>query len=260
MEILVSAKNLVELEKLFSLGADAVYLGLKSFCRWEKRAVKGLDFIQALNYSRLFKKKVYAALNRIPDEARLEEFYSALLKLNALGINGVILNDPGLIGEVRARFPRLFIITSIGMAPLNLEEIKFLIQLGVNRIILPEDTPLSELKLMNKSLPVELEMFISGRKDFTFTGKCAVSSYYRQVSSEGQPQRGSAKRGGCYEICHTAFKFGEETVSPAPRLFNNIQDLEAYLPYLHALKMGREDDFEITCARVKLIKTLLKGK
>ncbi|MEW6101755.1 MAG: U32 family peptidase [Candidatus Omnitrophota bacterium] len=254
MELLAPAKSLQEAREAFNLGADAVYTGPKGFTRHPEKAAAPDSLSLILKYSQtLLHKKVYAALNRVPSPAQKKEFFKILERLISLGIGGVIINDPGLIWEIRRLFPGLFIISSIGIAPLNIEEASFLKGLGASRIILPEKITLDELILFKKTLGTELEIFMDSLVSFdgatgcfTFTGKCSLSSYFRQETREGEPVFGSAKRGGCNNICQRDSRLRREGST------DNLNFSEIF-PYVSAIKI-KGDNSTAMQEKIKLLR------
>jgi len=260
MEIMVPASGREEGLSYLKAGATALYLGISGFCRWEAQGVSPESFKAILSAAKrdFPAAKIYAALNRIPAFGQQGDFFRALGELAEQGAAGVILNDGGLMGEPRRRYPSLKILSSIGISPLNQEEAGWLQDLGANRILLPENTGAAELKILKNRFPaLELEMFYRGKRDFTYTGKCFISGYAFQEFIEGQPRRGSAKRGGCGENCRSAWRLEGETVSLAPVDFVLKQRLTELTPYLSALKLGA-GKFEETLTTVGELQTFFK--
>ncbi|MCL5035559.1 MAG: U32 family peptidase [Chloroflexi bacterium] len=200
-EIMAPASSLEDLSEIFKAGADAAYIGLKGYCRYEEAGVPPEEVPALVDFARKGGKKLYLAMNRIPKVGRENNFLDGLCQAVSRGIDGVILNDAGLVSEVRKRNPDLFIMTSIGTAPLNTEEALFLKELGADRVLLPEGLAKEEIGEFSKIPDLKLEVFWQGLKDFTYTGKCYISSYFRQLP-EG---KGSAKRGGCFRVCEAGY-------------------------------------------------------
>jgi len=192
-------------------------------------------------------------MNRVPPVGREKDFLVVLSEMVSLGINGVILNDAGLVAGARDRHPGLFIMTSIGMAPLNLEEAKFLKELGANRVLLPETFSREEIRHFSEIPGLGLEVFWQGQKDFTYTGKCFISSYYRQLPGN----RGSAKRGGCFRICEARYELtggGKKIpvdISPRAFQFDGGPDpaIEAYK--LTGGKAGKKEIYRMVSQAVE---------
>lgn len=263
MEILAPVKDLKQAKEAFASGASSLYTGIKGFCRWQDRAVSFPDFLKILDYSQtVINKKTYAGLNQVPCTNRTKEYFEILKLLVIKGIDGVILNDVGLIRQVRSRFPKLFIISSIGVAPLNIEEVKFLKDIGVQRIVLAEDTKIGDIILIKENLDIELEMFSDeslSSKCFTFTGKCYISSYYRQHLNNTGFLFGSAKRAGCHRICKNPFSFENKTLYLEPWLDKEKTTLKEAFDYLEAIKIKSQDgNFSTIKNQIKSLRKMTK--
>jgi len=241
IEILAPAHDPDSALTLARAGADALYPGLRGFCRW---AEKGLNLKEIESLTHKIRAnfpgvKIYPALNRIPALKQMPEFFRILAQLQSLKLDGVILNDAGIIKAAKKIHPDLKIISSVGLAPTNRAEAGFLVKLGVSRLLLPEDTAIDELKTLKAGFPgLELEMFYAGKKDFTYTGKCFISSYAGQEFRKGLPFSGSAKRGGCSQICRESWNLNGINFPLAPREFCLQEHLPEFAPYLTALKLG----------------------
>jgi len=246
-EILAPAYNLDTLARIFDVGADAAYVGLKGYCRYEETGIDPEEVPALLKEAEKGGKKLYLAMNRIPPVGREQEFFLELSRMASLGIDGVILNDAGLVAGARKRHPDLFIMTSIGMAPLNTEEARFLRDLGANRVLLPESLSREEIRKFSEIPGITLEVFWQGEMDFTYTGKCFISSYYRYLPGG----KGSAKRGGCFRVCEARYELtgkGEKKevdISPRHFRFDGRPDpaIEAYK--LTGGKPGGEEIYEV---------------
>jgi collagenase-like PrtC family protease len=85
-----------------------------------------------------------------------------LTKLADFGLDGVIIADFNLLFEIKHRFKKLRIISSCSFMPVfNSNTIKFLKNIGVNRIILPRGLAIKEIKQLFKDHPeMEFEVFI----------------------------------------------------------------------------------------------------
>jgi len=222
-EILASAANLEDLKSIFSCGVDSAYVGLKGFCRHNEQAVTLEVMSGMLDFTEKFpNKKMYAAINRVPSFRQVKDFNKALDSLIEIGIHGVIINDPGLISMAKSRHPGIFIMSSVGIAPLNLEEEKYLYGCGADRVLLADCISDSQIKQAYSGCKAQIEVMASGVKCFILMGKCIVSSYYYQKFENKSPIFGSAKRGGCGIPCGQDFHFKNRKVDISPEKFKRF--------------------------------------
>jgi len=266
LELLVPVRDLKQARVVFDLGVDAIYIGVKGLCRFEEKAVTVSECIRILEYAgNIPGKKVHLALNRIPDSVRIRQFFDTLKDLAAKGASSVILNDIGLIQEVRLRFPGIFITLSIGSAPFNIEEVKFLQGFGLNRVILPYSASLKQIILIKENSGIEIELFVESFKGFTplqrcftFTGKCYISSYYRQVARDKSLVFGSAKRGGCFKPCLDNYGLQKRKISLMQQPAYSEIDIKDALPYISALKIGGGMSFIKLKDRINSVLKIIK--
>ena len=107
-ELLAPVGTPRKLKTALHFGADAVYLGLKEF---SLRAVAGnFDFDQlewALDYAHDRGRSIYVCINIQPFDSDLDGIEATLGKLAALGPDGVVVADPGVVALARKVAPSL---------------------------------------------------------------------------------------------------------------------------------------------------------
>jgi len=248
-EILAPAGSMKDLKNIFSWGADSVYVGLKGFCRHNEQSVTMEEISRMLVFTKkLTHKKIYAAINRIPSSLQMKGFDKTVGLLVKIGIHGLIINDMGLINRVKSRYPGIFIMSSIGIAPLNTEEENYIYGCGADRILLADCTPDSQIRQAYKDSKAEIEVMASGVKCFILMGKCIVSSYSFQRFKNKVPVFGSAKRGGCGNPCRQDFYFKKLKVDISPREFKRFSFPKGCIK---AYKLSAKPDSKIISQAVK---------
>jgi putative protease len=193
-------------------GADAIYVGLKG---WSRGGAKGEltseELQEVLRAAHARSRRVRVALNTIPRRTERRYLLGRVAELIGWGIDGVIVNDPGLLAELRARYPALCITASIGCAAMNEADVAFYRDLGADAVVLPGTLSLDELRAIAQVPDVMTEVMIHMVEEFILLGKCWMPSYYRlnptplaEVYGEGNRLVGSMKRGGagvCFKVC-----------------------------------------------------------
>jgi len=177
MELLSPAGNIEKLSYAYRYGADAAYIGVKSFSlraradnfhsdeHEEIRRIKG-------------EKKLYCAINiyfHNQDLRRLEEELDYLARYP---FDAFIVSDPGIIGLLRRRFPDRPLHLSTQANCVNSESVKFYRDAGFSRIILGREVSLTEIDAMRREVPdVELEAFVHGAMCLAYSGRCFLSAW-----------------------------------------------------------------------------------
>ena len=99
MEILAPAGNREALERAQAAGADAVYLGYAAF---SARAGAGNfndeELADALRFAHLHRMRVYVTVNTLVKDGELAEVKKLLTRLEALQVDGVLVQDFGIRG------------------------------------------------------------------------------------------------------------------------------------------------------------------
>ena len=197
-ELLAPAGSLSAAYHAFQAGADAVYFGLKEFSARKGAQNFTMEEVARLKgFAESQAKRIYAALNTVIREEELQAVAAVLYDLQSLGVDGVIIQDLGVLYLLHRWFPRLPIHASTQMAVHNAEGVEILKALGVKRIILARELRREEINMIRTAHPdVELEVFIHGALCYSVSGLCLAS---------GLLLGRSGNRGECAQICRSWF-------------------------------------------------------
>jgi len=180
-ELVCPAGSLPALKAAVDHGADCVYLGLRDATN--ARNFAGLNFDEAaiasgIAHAHAKGAKVFMALNTYPQAANPEPWRSAMDEAVDLGVDAVILADPGLMQYAVQRHPQLRLHLSVQGSATNHEAINFYReQFGIVRAVLPRVLSLEQVRQVIDRTPVEIEVFGFGSLCVMVEGRCALSSY-----------------------------------------------------------------------------------
>ena len=195
-ELLSPAGNMECLKAAIHNGADAIYLGGKSF---GARAFAGNfnneEIKEAVNYAHLYNVKIYVTVNTIIYNNEVEELIKYIEYLHTVGVDALIMQDIGMISLVRKTFPNMEVHASTQCHNHNNEGIKLLKELGVTRIVLDREMTLEEIE--NIDVDIEKEVFIHGALCNSYSGCCLFS--YMNGGRSGN-------RGECTQSCRLPYK------------------------------------------------------
>lgn len=187
-------------------GADAVYLAGKSF---GARAFAGNfdeeELINALHYAHLNNRKIYLTCNTLIKEREWDNLYPFLNTLYCNGLDGIIIQDVGLISFLKKVFPHLEIHISTQLTVTDVKSVKLLYDFGATRIVPARELSLEELKAIKSEIPVELETFAHGALCYCYSGQCLFSSFLGGRSGN---------RGKCAQPCRLPYHIGKEECYP----------------------------------------------
>jgi putative protease len=163
---------------------------------------------QCAELARCCGKRVHLAVNVIPSPHERQALVRQLADLLEFGLHAVIVNDLGLVREVRRSLPSLPITVSIGGAALNAEDALLFQELGATAVVLPGYLDPQEIAAIKARTSIQLEAMLHMVEEFNQLGKCWMPSYLNFAAAEhdagGERLSGSVKRGGvgaCFRIC-----------------------------------------------------------
>jgi O2-independent ubiquinone biosynthesis protein UbiU len=180
-ELVCPAGSLPALRQAVDHGADCVYLGLRDATN--ARNFAGLNFDEAairsgIGYAHSRDCKVLMAINTYPQAADPKPWHNAIDNAVNLGVDAVILADPGLMRYAAKKHPKLRLHLSVQGSATNYDAISlYHEQFGIQRAVLPRVLSLEQVKQVVDRTPVEIEVFGFGSLCVMVEGRCALSSY-----------------------------------------------------------------------------------
>ncbi len=238
-ELLSPAGDFSCMTSAFEAGADAVYLAGKSF---GARAFAGNfeteELVDALDYAHLLSKKIYLTLNTLIKEKEFGQIAEYLTPFYEHGLDGVIIQDLGLIPFLQQEFPQLELHGSTQMTVSNWRSATWLKEKGICRVVPARELSLVELQEIKEKAGIEVEAFIHGAMCYSYSGQCLFSSFLGGRSGN---------RGRCAQPCRLPYKVfengncisGKKDVYPL-----SLKDL-CSIPYIYELMDAGIDSFKI---------------
>jgi len=196
-ELLAPAGNPEALDAAIHEGADAVYLGLKSFnARLRSSNFAWSQFEATVEALRRQNKKVLVTVNTVMQESEMERMFRFLGYLDRIGPDGIIVQDFGVMRLARAHFPRLRVHASTQMNIASARAANAMSRDGVSRVVLARELGLEEVREIRGRTSVELETFVHGALCVSVSGLCLFSSFLGGKS---------ANRGLCAQACRRLY-------------------------------------------------------
>ncbi|CCO24354.1 peptidase U32 family protein [Maridesulfovibrio hydrothermalis] len=213
-EILAPAGDKQSFLAAIAAGADAVYAGLKHFsARMEAYNFSTGELAALAQLGRKNGVKTYIPMNTLvkPDDmdsaARLIDRVARTVKPDALIIQDIamieIAHQAGFEGELH-----LSTLANVS----HPKALKTAAELGINRVVVPRELNLDEIKEMAAACPenMSLEMFVHGALCYSVSGRCYWSSFFGGKSS---------LRGRCVQPCRRLYGGAKRKEQPK-RLFS----------------------------------------
>ena len=181
MELVCPAGSMPALKAAVDNGADAVYLGFRDGTN--ARNFPGLNFDldearKALAYAHQRGARAFLAINTYPRPSQWDKWCRAADQAAALGVDALILADPGLMDYCARTHPGLRLHLSVQGSATNREAIDFYVRhFGVRRVVLPRVLSLTQVRNVMQRVNAEVEVFGFGSLCVMVEGRCTLSSY-----------------------------------------------------------------------------------
>lgn len=201
VELLAPAGNPEALAAALGEGADAVYLGLKTFnARIRSSNFAFNQFEATVEAAHKLSRKVYVTVNTVFVEREADRLYQLLQYIDRVGPDGVIVQDLGTVRLARDNFPGLRLHASTQMNVGSAEGANLLSRHGFKRVVLSRELSLEEIRKAREGTNMELEVFVHGALCVSASGLCLFSSYLGGKS---------ANRGLCAQACRRLYSTDE---------------------------------------------------
>jgi O2-independent ubiquinone biosynthesis protein UbiU len=181
VELVCPAGTLPALKAAIDHGADCVYFGFRN--ETNARNFGGLNFdtkaaAEAVRYAHARGRKVLVALNTYAQPGSFDRWTGALDLAADLGVDAVILADPGLMRYAVERHPDLRLHLSVQGSATTYEAINFYVRhFGIRRAVLPRVLSLEQVEHVIGQAETEIEIFGFGSLCVMVEGRCSLSSY-----------------------------------------------------------------------------------
>ncbi len=197
-ELLAPAGNIEALDAAVGEGADAVYMGLKSFnARMRSANFSWNQFEAAVSAVHRLGKKIFVTVNTVMEEQETERMYRFLSYLDRRKPDGLIVQDFGIVRMVQEFFPGLRLHASTQMNIACAKAANMMSRSGIRRVVLARELGLDEIRQIRERTNVEMEVFVHGALCVSESGLCLFSSYLGGKS---------ANRGMCTQACRRLYE------------------------------------------------------
>jgi putative protease len=217
-ELLAPAGSFEALLAAVEAGADAVYLGGKSFgARAFAENFNIEELARAVQYAHLHNVKLYVTVNVLVYDRELDELSKYLQDLYEIGIDAIIAADLGVVREIRRITPNMPIHASTQMSVHNTLGAAAAHSLGCERVVVARELSLENMREIIENSPVEVECFLHGALCVSHSGQCLFSSL---VGGR------SGNRGECAQPCRLPYNNGKYPLSLCDlSLANHVKEL-----------------------------------
>lgn len=204
VELLAPAGSYESLCAAVNAGADAVYIGGSRFgARAYADNPEEEALLRGIDYCHLHGRKLYLTVNTLLKERELEEqLYDYIRPYYCEGLDGVIVQDFGVVRFLKEYFPQLSLHASTQMTVTGADGAELLKREGLTRIVPARELSLDEIRSIITETGLEVETFIHGAMCYCYSGQCLFSS---MIGGR------SGNRGRCAQPCRLPYQLQGST-------------------------------------------------
>lgn len=204
-ELLVPAGSLEVFRVAVLYGADAVYIGGEAFgLRAKAKNFSFEDMKEAVKFAHERGVRVYVTANILAHNDDLDEVESYFKELGEVGVDALIISDPGVFMIAKRVLPNMELHVSTQANNTNYGTYRFWHDLGAKRVVAARELSLKELKRIRAEIPdeMEIEAFVHGAMCISYSGRCLLSNFLTGRD---------ANQGACTHPCRWKYSLMEET-------------------------------------------------
>ncbi|MDO5440304.1 MAG: U32 family peptidase [Erysipelotrichaceae bacterium] len=222
IELLAPAKDLAKAKIAVDYGADAVYIGGKSFSLRSRASNFDIEDIKEIvNYAHNKGVKIYVTVNMVFHDEDFVGIKDYLNDLESIGVDGIIISSVWLLELAKLFVPNMEKHMSTQLSTVNSDAVNYLKEKGADRVVLGRECSMEEIKNICLNTDAPIEVFIHGGMCSNYSGRCTLSN--RMTNRD-------ANRGGCAHSCRWKYRVYEnnELISDEDTLFSmSSKDLRA---------------------------------
>lgn len=173
-ELLSPAGDRERLEMAVEYGADAVYLGAKSFTMRTAPAGFTLqELSDAVRFAHSKSVKVYLTCNTLPRNEEVDRLPEFLRGAAEAGVDALIITDLGVLQYAKRFAPGVELHISTQAGIVNYAAANACFEMGAKRVVLARELSLTEIAEIRRNTPesLELEAFVHGSMCVSFFGQ-----------------------------------------------------------------------------------------
>lgn len=226
MELLAPGGTLNCVKTAVNSGADAVYFAGKSFgARSFAGNLSDEEILYATDYCHLRGAKAYITVNTLTFDKEFSELEGFIKTLTKAGVDGVIVQDLGVLRFIREISPDIPLHGSTQMTVHSADGVRKLKEMGATRVVLARELSGKEIEEITKSVDTEIEVFVHGAMCMSYSGQCLMSSVIGGRSGN---------RGKCAQPCRLTFSADGKN----PKHYLSLKDM-SYAGHIEELnRMG----------------------
>ncbi len=203
VEVLSPAGNLEKLKTAIRFGADAVYLGGKSFSLRARAGNFDIEQIaKGIEFAHKSGAKVYVTTNIFARNQDIAPIRNFIKEVSNLKPDAFIVSDIGVLSIAKEIAPEIDIHISTQANVTNYLAARQYYRMGASRVVVARELSIDEIKRIKNEVPeMEVEVFVHGAMCMAYSGRCLLSNYLANRNSN---------KGACAQSCRWKYYLVEE--------------------------------------------------
>jgi putative protease len=222
----------------------AIFAGASSVCLFEKESFWLDDTLSiekikmAVETAHLYNVDIYLNVDDLVREDDFVELVEFIVNLYKIGIDGVLVQDLGLIKVINDILPKFKIFISNKLNIINSLGLSWVKDLDIKRIFLACELDYKELDYLvslGHLLNLELGIFVHGGLCFAYSGQCSFTDEDKRI---------------CNQFCRAKFRISDGKSDEVGSFLLSTKDISLYSKLNELLKLNI-DCFKFECIEDK---------
>lgn len=204
VELLAPAGGVEQFIAAVENGADAIYLGGRSFnARMKAGNFDDAMLVKAVDFAHKRGVDVHVAMNILLRDDELRDALEYVTFLYETGVDALIVQDLGLASLIYKNLPDFPLHLSTQGTVHSLDGVKAAERMGFRRVVLSRELSCEETKFICANTETEIETFVHGAICICYSGQCQLSRAFGGRSGN---------RGECAQPCRLKYNSFDEDV------------------------------------------------
>ncbi|GAX89063.1 peptidase U32 family protein [Effusibacillus lacus] len=191
-ELLVTAGDLQEAERMLQAGADAISIGHERYALRMPGSFELPDIRDAVALARHFQAKVYVSINALLHNDSLPELNDYIRQLNEAGVDAIVFGDPAVLMASRLAASKLKLHWNTETTSTNYRTVNYWAGRGVARAILARELSMEEVLYIKQNTKIEVQVQVHGATCIFHSRRELVGNYMQhqgRMAEEGNRSR-----------------------------------------------------------------------
>jgi U32 family peptidase len=177
-ELLVTPTSVSHIRELAEAGADAIIIGEQRYGLRLAGEFKREDIVEAVKVAREHNVKVYAAMNAIFHNDKVDELADYVKFLADTGVDAIVFGDPAVLMTVREVAPHMKLHWNTETTATNWYTCNYWGRKGAKRAVLAREINMDAIIEIKEHAEVEIEVQVHGMTCMFQSKRSLIGNYF----------------------------------------------------------------------------------